>query len=86
MNTKPMEIEAEEWEEILRMPEVRDAWGLTSLDTPESFSSSVYGVKFSFTSESPGYWGKLYLLHSGTLGNPVLRLIRNGKWGPLETI
>ena len=53
-------------------------WGLEPETTPEEFSDMVYGVKFDFTSGSPGYVGELYILQGDALtGDPPLVLIRD---------
>ena len=62
MNTKPMEISDAEWREIIQLPEVIDGWGLEKDASVEDFKSVVYGGKFDFISESPGYVGDLYIV------------------------
>jgi hypothetical protein len=77
---KPLEISLDEWKEIMQIPEIRESWGLES-ETPQQFADMVYGVKFDFTSGSPGYFGDLYILQGDYLtGDPPLVLLRrNGK-------
>lgn len=79
MNT-PQPISAAEWEEIVRVPAVRDAWGLDEDETGELFASRVYGVKFDFVSGGPGYVGDLYILQGDNLSEvpPVALIRRNG--------
>lgn len=36
-------------------------------ETPEEFADMVYGVKFAFTSGSPGYVGDIFILQGGYL-------------------
>lgn len=64
---KPFEISAAELQEIMRVPQVRDGWGLDDDETAEEFSKMVYGVKFKFVSGSPGYVGDLYILQGDVL-------------------
>jgi hypothetical protein len=75
-----MEISLVEWKEIMEVPQVNDAWGLTT-EAPAEFAELIYGVKFYFISGSPGYDGDLYLIQPDTLnGNPPWVLTRqNGK-------
>ena len=73
---KPLEISLAEWKEIMQMPEIRESWGIEN-ETPEQFADMVYGVKFIFTSGSPGYIGDLYILQGDTLtGDSPLVLVR----------
>jgi hypothetical protein len=64
---KPIEISLPEWEEIIALPEVRQSWGLDDETTAEDFASQVYGVKFDFVSDSPGYIGPLYIVQGDVL-------------------
>lgn len=74
---KPQEISVGEWKEILAIPEVRESWGIED-ETPEQFADMVYGVKFKFTSGSPGYIGDLYILQGDALtGDAPFVLIRH---------
>ncbi len=78
---QPHTISPKEWEEIIKLPAVREAWGLwgpTADLTPKEFAESVYGVKFNFFSGSPGYVGDLYTLQGDALtGTPPMMLTRN---------
>ena len=81
--TKPQEISMAEWQEIMRLPEIRDSWGIEDDETAEQFASVVYGAKFDFVSGGPGYFGDLYILQGDALtGDAPLVLIR--KNGVLE--
>jgi hypothetical protein len=74
---KAIELEGAEWKEIMEIPAVRDAWGLTD-ETPEQFATQVYAAKFKFHSGGPGYVGDLYILQGDTLTDePPLVLTRN---------
>jgi len=63
---EPQDISLPEWREIMAVEEVKESWGLSN-ESPEEFASSVYAVKFHFTSGSPGYIGELYILQGDTL-------------------
>ena len=78
---KPQEISISEWKEIMQLPVVRDAWGIEDNETPEQFADMVYGVKFAFTSGSPGYVGDLYILQGDAVSDaaPMSFIRRNGK-------
>ena len=81
--TTPQEISMAEWQEIMRLPEIRDSWGIEDDETAEQFASVVYGAKFDFVSGGPGYSGDLYILHGDALtGDAPMVLIR--KNGALE--
>jgi hypothetical protein len=81
--TKPQEISMAEWQEIMQLPEIRDAWGIEDDETAEQFASVVYGAKFDFVSGGPGYFGDLYILQGDALtGDAPMVLIR--KNGALE--
>jgi hypothetical protein len=72
---KPIEISIPEWQEIVKVPEVREAWGFDDDTTPQECSSLIYGVKFDFISGSPGFCGDLYILQGDSLEAPFI-LIR----------
>lgn len=76
---KPQEISVDEWKEIMKMPEVRESWGLED-ETPEQFADMVYGVKFAFVSGSPGYIGDIFILQGDTLTGdaPFVIMRQNG--------
>ena len=75
---KPQELSIEEWRQIMQIPAIRESWGLEDNETPEQFSEMVYGVKFHFSSGSPGYVGDLYILQGDALGEPMTVVRRNG--------
>jgi len=65
-DTKPYPLSAAEWAEIIKVPAVREAWGLTNEGVTE-FAAYVYGARFNFISGSPGYVGDLYVLQGDAL-------------------
>ncbi len=74
---KPYSLSQEEWEQVITIPAVREAWGLEDDVTPSEFAGSVYGVKFKFFSGSPGYVGDLFILQGDALtGYPPMVLRR----------
>jgi hypothetical protein len=74
---KPLQLSPSEWQEIVQLPLIREAWGLTD-ETPEEFSSNVYAAKFNFVSGSPGYIGDLYIIMGDALtGAAPIMLIRD---------
>ena len=76
-NMNPGPISPEEWQKIIEVPAVREAWGLADDVTPEEFAKSVYAAKFDFVSGSPGFCGDLYILQGDALtGYPPLVLRR----------
>lgn len=79
-NTNPNSITLEEWRQIVALPEIQEAWGLSEDETPEHFASVVYGAKFDFLSGAPGYSGDLYILQGDALaGDAPMVLIRNSE-------
>lgn len=77
---KPLEMSMAEWDEVMQLPEVREAWGIEAGETPEQFSNTAYGVKFKFSpSIAPGYSGDLYILHGDALGEPMTFIREDGK-------
>lgn len=82
--TRPHMLSPKEWAELMAIPEVKEAWGLTNEDTPQSFAEQVYAAKFHFHSGSPGYVGDLYILQGDVLtGDPPLVFTRD-EAGSLE--
>jgi hypothetical protein len=75
MNPHPITIE--EWEQIIAVPAIREAWGLAD-ETTEEFASRVYGAKFDFSSGSPGYFGELYILQGDALTGAPPIVLRRG--------
>lgn len=82
---KPHEISMEEWGAIMRIPAIREAWGIEEDETPEQFADMVYGVKFSFSpGMMPGYMGDLYILQGDALGEPMTVVRKNGELALLD--
>jgi hypothetical protein len=78
MDNSPKTITNNEWKEIVRLPAVREAWGLDDDADPLDFASIVYGAKFDFVSGGPGYFGDLYILQGDALSEaPPLVLKRD---------
>lgn len=73
----PQEISLAEWRELIAVPDVRDIWGLSD-ETAEDFADEVYGVKFDYMTDSPGYVGDLFILHGGGFAPPVVLIRVNG--------
>jgi len=64
-----------EWEEIITLPEFREAWGVTD-ETVEELVSRLYGARFDFISGGPGYVGPLYLIYGDAVTGQPLVVIR----------
>ena len=82
-DTKPYALTLAEWKEIMAVPEVRDAWGIESGETPYEFSTLVYAAKFKFVSGSPGYVGDLFILQGDALAGDPPMVLRRGDKGEL---
>ncbi|WP_439476957.1 hypothetical protein [Brevundimonas sp.] len=65
---KPYELTAQEWGEVAAVRDVVEGWGLDD-DAEEVrgalLASLVYGVRFDYVTDGPGYAGSLYLLKGG---------------------
>ena len=77
MDLSPKEISKAEWKEIYALPDVREAWGIQEEDD----QPPIYGVKFDFTSGSPGYCGDLFILQGDALDSETapVRIIRDDR-------
>lgn len=78
MKNDPKTISIPEWEEIMRVIEVKEGWGLDDETTAEEFASQVYGVKFHFVSGMPGYVGDLFILQGDTFEGPLVLIRMDG--------
>ncbi len=76
---KAHDISILEWNEIMRIPAIRESWGLEGDETAEQFADMVYGVRFDFQSGGPGYVGDLYILHGDAMGEPMTVIRKSGK-------
>jgi hypothetical protein len=77
---KPHELTLEEWSTIMKIPAIREAWGLEGDETPQQFADMIYGVRFGFSpTTAPGYMGDLYILQGDALGEPMTIIRREGK-------
>jgi len=75
MNPHP--LSQEDFKEIIAVPAVREAWGLTDDEGLDEFIAQAYAVKFDFSSGGPGYVGDLYILQGDALtGYPPMVLRR----------
>lgn len=73
---KPHAITSKEWARIIKVRDVIEGWGFTPDEGPELAASMIYGVRFDFVSDGPGYIGPLYLLQgAGDPGTAPVALI-----------
>ena len=76
---KPHQLTMEEWSVIMKIPAIREAWGLDGNEIPDQFADMVYGVKFRFSpTMAPGYMGDLYILQGDALGEPMTVIRKDG--------
>ena len=75
----PKPISLNEWTEILQIPKIQEAWGVSQEITPEEFASVCYGARFDFVSGSPGYCGDLYMIYGDAISGVPIALIRNSE-------
>jgi len=86
VDMNPHPLTSAEWREIMRIPLIRELWGLSEDATPEEFSSLVYAAKFHFFSGSPGYVGEPFILQGDHLtGDPPI-LLRRDQNGELTSV
>jgi hypothetical protein len=82
----PQAISLEEWQQIIAVPAVREAWGLEDDATPSDFAGSVYAAKFDFVSGSTGYIGDLYILQGDALTGYSPMVLRRDDDGTLAVV
>lgn len=75
---EPFKITREEWAGVCRHPAFLRRWGLEA--PPEHPQAFVYGVKFDFVNESPGYVGPVFIL-AGAAAMHTLVLVRSEEGG-----
>jgi len=83
MDNNPHPLTAAEWQEIVRLPAVREVWGLEESADPEEFASTVYGARFDFFSGGPGYVGDLYVLQGDAITEVQPLVLRRDRTGRL---
>ena len=82
----PIPLTDAEWCEIIKVPAVREAWGIPANEDPQEFAASVYAGKFKFQSSGPGYVGDLYILQGDALTDDPPMVLRRNEDGALVAI
>jgi hypothetical protein len=85
-DTKPYQLTAAEWKELMNVPEIRESWGLDDDTTVEEFASEVYAARFNFVSGSPGYVGDLFILQGSYLTGDAPFVFRRDTNGSLKFV
>jgi hypothetical protein len=80
---KPYPLTSAEWKEIMKIPAIRESWGIEDNTTVAEFSAQVYAAKFDFVSGSPGYAGDLFVLQGSYLTGDVPMVLRRDEKGKL---
>ena len=75
----PKSLTPSDWDEVARVREVRESWGLQPDDHGLALASFAYGAKFDFVSGSPGYVGELFVIVGDGLSAAPFTLIRDKK-------
>jgi len=83
MDKNPHPLTDAEWAQIVRVPQVREAWGLPGDADPLEFASTVYGAKFNFFSGGPGYIGDIYILQGDALTEVSPMVLKRDQAGQL---
>ena len=73
----PKAISPIEWLEIMRLPEISEYWGLEPKETPDFFASIVYGAKFHYVNDNPGYIGDVFVLFGSIETDFPILLVRD---------
>jgi hypothetical protein len=84
--TVPFPLTEADWREIVKVPAVREAWGLPDDQNAQEFAASVYAGKFKFQSGSPGYVGDLYILQGDALTDRAPMVLKRNEDGALAVI
>lgn len=84
---KPHEITLSEWAEIRQIQEVIEGCGLQEDDAAEDLASMIYGVRFDYMCDGPGYAGDLFLLQGAGAPeiSPITLVRRSGRLGVVRT-
>ena len=85
-NHKPYPLTLAEFNEIIHLPAIREAWGLDDDVEPQDFASEVYAVRFKYHSGSPGYVGDLYILQGDVLESRAPFLLTRDRSGELQVV
>ena len=78
----PIIISDSEWQEIVENEDIRATWALDdelseyNAMTAHEFKEEVYGCKFNYVNEGPGYDGDVFCLYGDPLDNAIT-LIRD---------
>jgi hypothetical protein len=78
MDYTPKKLTPKEWSEIVKIPDVREGFGLEDEEDEKAFKSSAYAVRFNYMSDGPGYAGDLFVLLGGVPECPPMVIIRRG--------
>ena len=86
----PIIISDSEWQEIIENEDIRATWALDdelseyNAMTAQEFKEEVYGCKFNYINDGPGYSGDVFCLYGDNLDTPMT-LIR-GLDGKIKTL
>ena len=83
MDRDPHTLTEAEWQEIVDLPAVREAWGLRDDHDRFEFARTVYGARFNFISGNRDYVGDLYILQGDTPTEIAPMVLRQDKDGHL---
>lgn len=86
MNNNPQKLTRQEWDEIAKVKEVRQVWGMETKKDVENWRGSAFAVKFNYISDGPGYVGDLFLILGGEPECPPVVLARYAKGGGLAVV
>lgn len=74
----PHQITPTEWAEIRDFPGTAEAFWLNGSETPGDLADQIYGVRFDYQTDGPGYAGDLFLLKGGgSPTDPAINLYRD---------
>lgn len=82
----PKQLTAMEWGEVAGDQRIRDILWMHESETAEDLAEYIFGVRFDYQTDCPGYCGPLYLLQGGVGPEwPPVAIIRNEE-GRLEVV
>lgn len=81
MTTRAYRLTKKEWAEIAAIDEIRDRFGIESVEDVRALRDWVYAARFAYVADGPGYAGDLYVIMGGTPDTCPMTVIRTKDGG-----